>query len=471
MTRPDAVQDSTRFWTAAVLAAVAPLVVILCVTLWRTPFPLNEIVALLEDIVEQPLSHFVQSGTAYFRPLFHLLLAGLWLNLSMDAALTGIRLLTIIPVILLVALTVHHLRPRTALDGAAAALSVAVLLGSPGFRDNLEIGLSYTIIGMLLALVTWMVAIGRPRPWSGPLIITFALIAIGFKEQGLVVVVAAMVAWWTRAPGISTRLAGSLALIVGAYLALRLSGSGTWDLFQQDIGLGFNEIERGEAAARFGAFPYWVYAYNALATVLNVLFSEPTRGIFRFTDGLIHGGTEVWHLSRLASSATLTTLIGYWGVRALRRVRTEGWDFESRLFLVFLAALAASGALSFNYSRDRLGGMAALFYALAAFHAVRAAALRAVESTRLTLAAAAIGFVLLSAAWQTRTVATLEYARMHAWGNQEEWFVRLASRRIEYTHRRVYVPIMESLVEQGTIVALPTPTRYPAWLSSVIGYP
>ena len=36
-----------------------------------------------------------------------------------------------------------------------------------------------------------------------------------------------------------------------------------------------------------------------------------------------------------------------------------------------LVALAACGALSFDYSRDRLGGMAVPFYALAAYFALR----------------------------------------------------------------------------------------------------
>jgi len=69
--------------------------------------------------------------------------------------------------------------------------------------------------------------------------------------------------------------------------------------------------------------------------------------------------------------------------------------------------------------------------------------------------------MLLATGWQLRTVGTLEYARLHSWGNHREWFSRLEQRRIEYAHRPVYVDIMDSLVDQGRDPDAPRPTRYP----------
>ena len=56
------------------------------------------------------------------------------------------------------------------------------------------------------------------------------------------------------------------------------------------------------------------------------------------------------------------------------------WSPESRLFIVATVVVVACGSFSFNYSRDRLGGMAVVFCALAAYAAVRAAANRATHA-------------------------------------------------------------------------------------------
>ena len=115
--------------------------------------------------------------------------------------------------------------------------------------------------------------------------------------------------------------------------------------------------------------------------------------------------------------------------------------------------------------------MAVVFYALATFFAVREAASRMIAGTRVRLVMAGLGLAILAAAWQTRTVATLEYARVHSWGNQVEWFVRLPTRRLDFAHRPVYLTIMESMIEQGTDPSAPHPTRFPGWVFRMTGRP
>lgn len=468
----DRSHDRPRLWTAAVLAASAPFVIILCLTLWRTPFPLTEAVALFEDIEEQSIARFFDPNKAYYRPLSYLTVSALWYHAgSLDATLAAIKLLTIVPLLLLVVLFVIHLRPRTALEAAAAGLAVAVLTGSPGFRDNLEIGIPDTIVGMFIALLVWIVLNRERRIWHAPLIVACTLIAIGFKEQGLVLVPLGIAAWWTRAPSAGRGVAVTLAIIGVAYVALRLSARAVWLPFEQDVGLGFTELELGEAAARFGAFPYWLYAYSGASTIANILFAEPARGVFRIVHAAIEGRTEPWHIIHVGSSVALTGVIAWWGFGALRRTAQGGWSPESRLFVVMALMVLATGALSFNYSRERLGGIAVVFYAIAAFFAVRTAAARLADAPRVKFVIAGLGLALLAAAWQTRAMATSEYARVHSWGNQREWFDRLPMRRIEYAHRKVYVGIMESMVEQGTYPAAPRPTRFPDWVSRTLGQP
>jgi len=325
-----------------------------------------------------------------------------------------------------------------------------VLIGSPGLRDNLELPLSYTIVGMPIALIVWMLLNREPRIWREVTVILLTLIAIGFKEQGLVIVPVIIAAWWMRAPGATRGLAAAAAIIAVTYVALRLSAAGSWPMFQQAVGYGFSELEPREAIARFGSFPLWIYIYSGASTVANVLFSEPTRGVFWITRDFVRGQLSVSEVVQLASAVALTVLIAWWGARCLIADRRRGSSLESRTFVALVAALLACGILSFNYSRDRLGGMATVFYALAAYFAVRAAASRAASARGLRSAVAAVALVLLGGAWFTRAVATTEYVRMTARQNERQWLVMLPERRAEFADRPVYLRIMESLVEQGT---------------------
>jgi hypothetical protein len=165
----------------------------------------------------------------------------------------------------------------------------------------------------------------------------------------------------------------------------------------------------------------------------------------------------------------MTSLIGWWGIGAIRSsVRNGHWSVEARTCGALVAALLASGALSFNYSRDRLGGMAAVFYALAAFFALRAAGARMVELPRIRFVAACMAIAMLAAAWNIRAVATVEAVRRLSIGNRQQWAVQLPDRRLEFADRPIYLQIMESMIEQGTDPGAPAPTRYPRWIESMI---
>jgi hypothetical protein len=323
---------------------------------------------------------------------------------------------------------------------------------------------------MPLALIVFMLVNREPRIWHGPVIVALTLAAIGFKEQGLVIVPVVLAAWWTRAPGASRATAAAVAAIAVAYVAVRL----IWregPMFEQAIGLGFSIMEPDEAVARFGAFPYWLYAYSGASTVLNVLFSEPTRGIFRFVHALVNFRMDWWQVVQFASSAAMTALIGWWGVGTLRDAARKGWSSEARVFVILIVALLACGVLSFNYSRSRLGGMALVFYAIAAFHALRAAAAGAADAPRVRGAVAGVALMLLAAVWQSRTITTIEYARWTADLNQRQWLTELPERRREFADRPTYLQIMDAMIEQGSDPATAHQTRYPASVRRVLGLP
>jgi hypothetical protein len=454
------------------MIASLPFLIILCTTLWRGPFPIRETTGQLEDIAQRPaLSYFVPKSS-YYRPLFEM---ELWLSWhgasSVRGALGSIKLFHIVPVCLLVLLFIWYVRPTSSLDAAVTTAAVAVLTGAPGFVANLDPPLSITIVGMAAAMIVWMLLERDYHRWHGPAIVVLTLIAVGFKEQGLALVPLVIVAWWMGAPGTGRFTAGALAVFAVGYVLFRLANHGqSWPPFEQDVGFLFGGFSSGEAAARFGAFPLWIYLYSGASTVANVLFSEPTDGRFRFVQAFLEGRTLPWHVLYFASSLVLTAVIAWWGAGALK-ARTDGkWSTEARLFAGLVIVLAASGALSFDYSRDRLGGMVVPFYALAAFFAIRQAAERLMRKSMVGAVVAAVSLLLLGAAWQCRAVYAIEFTRQRTVNSHREWITDLRRRRAAFSTRPSYLHVLESMVDQGTDPAnVIHPTRYPRWILQLLG--
>src|SRR5262249_51173222 len=137
--------------------------------------------------------------------------------------------------------------------------------------------------------------------------------------------------------------------------------------------------------------------------------------------------------------------------------------------LALIVVLVGCGVLSFNYSRDRLGGMAAVFYAVTAFFALRAAALRTLTVPRGSFVGATLALSALVLAWHVRAVGTIEWTRHTSRANQIGWLVQLPSRRLEFADRPIYLQIMNSMIAQGTDPSAPQPTRYPRWIARSLG--
>jgi len=187
----------SRAWTVTALAALTPLLALLAWTFGRMPYPINEAVAIFEDVARKSPQQFLIADTTYYRPLYHLSVMAIWMHAgSLSARLAWIKVLHLAPMVVLPLLLVWHLRPRDLRTAVAAIVAAAVLIGSPGYRDNLEIPLAYTAVGMLLAMVVWMQLESPPASWRTWLIIVLTGVAVGFKEQGLVIVPVIIVAWW-----------------------------------------------------------------------------------------------------------------------------------------------------------------------------------------------------------------------------------------------------------------------------------
>ena len=475
---------SGRMWFVALLLASTPLLFALIRGMWFAPYPISETVALMDlagvmdpsvlsagsGLDPRVQAFFDPAARAWYRPLYHFTWWAFWRSTgSLAATLFLFKMLEAGSALLLLGLFLWRLRPKSFVECAAASFALAVLVGTPGFRDNLEQPLLYTLVGMPLMLIVWMLLERERRGWYAPVIVVLTMIAVGYKEQGLVMLPLVLAAWWTGAPGCSrtTTLLTSAACM--AYLIFRFTAGGAWPPFGQDIGLGFSIIPASTASERFGGFPFWVYAYNAISTAANVLFSEPTAGVFTFVRAVRDGHVEPWQINHLVSSIALTAMVTWWGIGVWKRDAGGIWTTESRVVVATVVAVAASGALGFNYARDRLGGMAVVFYAIAAFYAMRAGIERAIHASRGVMVAASLGLLLLAGAWNIRALGTVENVRVMADKSEREWLADLQSRRTEFARQTGYLQILEAMVPQGTRPLSAPPRAYPEWVAAWLG--
>jgi hypothetical protein len=474
-----------RFWTTAALITAAPLAISLCWAMWTAPYPISETVGLMElagvmgdappaphDGVDPVLRNiFSPTARSWYRPFFHLTWYVLWhATGSLSATLLLFRILEVASVASMLFLLLWWLQPRSFIDFAAATFAVAVLVGTPGLRENLEIPMLMTLVAMPMVMIVWRLLEQPHRAWHGAVIVLLTMIAIGYKEQGLVLLPVIVAAWWMRAPGASRTTTAIVGVLVLAYLAFRFSTTGAWKPFEQDVGLGLSALSADDASARFGAFPYWMYLYNAASTVANILFSEPTAGTFRILRDIRDAKLASWEINEMVSSVALTGLVIWWAVRTWRREAGRPWSVETRLVVGTVLAIAASGALGFNYSRDRMGGMAVVFLATAAYFAVRAAGERiALQTSRAGAIVAALSLVLLAGAWQIRAMGTIDSVRLRGAKVHREWLTDLQQRRTDYGGHTQYLRILNGMADQGRHPV--AASLYPDWAQPILGEP
>lgn len=463
---PPAVRVRTHrhVWLAAALLTALPLIVALSREMWEAPFPISETVAIIEvaGVMSDAsgsthawpdphaASYFDLRARSWYRPLFFATWTAFWhATHSIDATLLLFRLLEIGTTVLLIIGFLGVLRPRTLPDYAAAVVALSVFVGASGFRENLEIPMLMTLVGMLFALAAWALLEREHTRWHLPALVLLTALAVGYKEQGLVLVPVVVAAWWVRAPGARLGTAVVVTVLTLAYLGLRFGTSESWKAFEQDIAIGFETIPAAEAEARFGAFPYGIYAYNAAATVGNILFAEPRDGAFGFVSGIVHRTLTLRTALQVVTTTVMTVLLAWWAVGIWRREPRGTWSPESRLAVALVMAVAASGALGFSYPRERLAGMAVVFYGLASYYAVRAAVSRAAGLGDLPFRAAAVALLLLAAGWQIRTIDTV--GAVYTWSRQStrEWIADRREIRLEHAGQEMYLRIFDALEPQG----------------------
>lgn len=366
---------------------------------------------------------FGQEG--YLRPL-------LWAALKLVYDLSGgnyfvwFRGFHVVQVALLVALFVALVRPRTWHDVAVLPLGLAVLIGLHTFagtvREAFPINTFMTVL--ILCFAAAAIALAPYRWWHDIAAALLFVAAALTVESGLLVGVIVIGAALVGARGISR---AGLATIVGLfagyfYLRFVMLDVGGPDLIERSSGYGFGILEPSELIERFGANPAWFYIYNVLTSVLSVLFTEPSGGVFGHTSAILQRGPDIATAVTLVSSGCVTAMVVAFAWRRRALWRSRCFEHDDRLVLLFLMVLLANAVISYAYTKDVIMSPAGAFLALAAFVAARSMVASLPFSVSRTTAAVGVSaFVLLGAAWANRVLETHANLRAAAFVERNDW--------------------------------------------------
>jgi len=350
-------------------------------------------------------NQFFQRG--YLRPFLWGLMRAVF-DLSQGHYFEWFRGWHVGQVAVLSGLFVALLRVRRAVDAAVVPLGLAALVGIHTFsgtiREAFPINTFMTILLCCFA-AAWL-ALGTPRWWrdvAAALLLVFAALTV---ETGLLVGVIFVAAWLAGARGLSRAgVAAQVALVVG-YFVLRFValGVGAPGLEERASGFGFGVLDRDQVAARFGGNPLPFYAYNVAVSLLSLVASEPSGGVFSVTQRALAGEATAINVVSVGSSLLGTALIaGYLWARR-REWLARRFTADDQLVAIFVAVAAANVVMCYAYTKDVILSPAGAFYALALAVAARHFIDRA-SMTPARTAAASVVLVLLSTGWAWRAVA------------------------------------------------------------------
>lgn len=312
----------------------------------------------------------------------------------------------------LIAGYVALVRPRSWIDAAILPFGLSVLLGTHTFAgaivEAFPVNTFLTIL--LCCFLAALLALSEHRWWkdvAAALILAFAALTV---ETGLLVAVVVVTAFLAGARGVSRAGVAAVMVLVAGYLALRfvVLDTGTPGLAERVSGFGFSQLSPAELQVRFGANPLPFYAYNVLASLLTVLFAEPSGGVFGVLGAVLRGEWPAAPLWSVAAATSVTALVAVYVWRRRADWCAQAFTRDDRLVLIALAVLFANAVVSYPYVKDVVMSPASAFMAAAALVSLRhlLAGVPADASWR-RIGPLAGACLVIGALW------SVEYVRMH----------------------------------------------------------
>ncbi|MEQ1572685.1 MAG: hypothetical protein ABL993_00430 [Vicinamibacterales bacterium] len=435
---------------------------LLAVFLLGIPVQLSDSLANLLPFPDASLAEIVRRGFQpgpYLRPFLTGLLK-LVFDLSGGHYFAWFRGFQAIQVVALLVLVVRILGPRTLWGASLVPLALAALLGMHTFagtvREAFPINTFLTIL--LCCAGAASLSESRSRPvvdLAAVLLLIFAMLTV---ETGLLVWVVFVVAWLIGARGVSRRGMVALTVCLAGYFVFRfvILGGATPGLSERDSGFGLSTYGGDDLARMFGNNPMLFYAYNVTSAMATVLFAEPRGGVWAAVRDALSGDLRWWQIINVLTSVLTTSLIARHVVSRWRHWRQGLVDDDDRLVLLFLALLPANALFAYAYAKDVIMSPAGLFYALAAYAAVKSAAESAAGKVTLRSISVVVCLALVACGWSVRFVGLHYNLRQRAASVRDEWAYFSDWQReqgpsemlVTPTHRRIRDSLYEDAIRR-----------------------
>ena len=316
------------------------------------------------------------------------------------------------------------LRPGSMPEFTAAAIALMILAGHHSFfvlfSEAYPINHFLEIVALTLTIA--LMARGEPRWWKDVLAPVILVVGALTLESGMLIGVAAVACWMIGWRGISGRGVAAMAILLAAYFWVRfgLLDIPSPHLDERASGWWLSRLEARELAERFAARPLPFYAYNVMAALVGVLFSEPRGGSFSVVRHVLDANVQPWMMIHITSSAIVTGAMLIALLPALGRWRRGVLADRDRFVLLAFALVGANSVLSFGYVKDEVLSVGVAFYAGGAF-AVLAGLGDRVRERRNAHVVAALVLVCASVLWSTRAAGTLVSLQSSAYKVANDW--------------------------------------------------
>ena len=465
MTTPDpGAASPSSHWSLATYACGLAAAAVVAWYVAHIPVQVSDSLGNLLAVRGSTYGHIFTSQMTTMRPL-------LWIQIKLAYELAGghywlmFKAIHTLQLLAMACLVVRLLRVRSCLDAAVVPLVMAVVFGLHTFsgtvREAHPINAFLTIVVCVLAALNLSTL--RPRllvDVAAAGLLVFAALTI---ESGLLVGVAFVAGRVAGLKGVSRGGVMACLVLVAAYFVLRLgaTGNGLPGLVGRATGFGLRTLESPELVTRFGARPLVLYAYNVLASVMTVLFSEPRAGVFLLPKGWIEQHeVPAWLAVDIGTSLLTTLVCAAWGMQALRRWRAGLTTHADRVAAVACALIGANACISYGYTKDVIMSPGGVCFALVVYAAVRSLAEppQAPAGGRLAVAAL-VG--CLAVGWAVRAAALPVLLTETAFKTRNDWatvYPALRRQRIDVITAGD-TALVETLRGQALRMPVPHPRR------------
>jgi hypothetical protein len=140
--------------------------------------------------------------------------------------------------------------------------------------------------------------------------------------------------------------------------------------------------------------------------------------VFETTNAWLNDRPLRRELLPFVTSVATTGVIAWAAARHLFR---RPWGDTARAIAIFATVLAVNALMSFAYTKDEIMSVAGVFYAIAAFAAVRELAATSVRLRFAAATATAVLMCVLATAWSIRAAGVHFVLRSQAIKHQIDW--------------------------------------------------